>query len=299
MQSGDIILLENTRFEDFPKKLESKIDTQLAMYWASLGDIFINDAFGSLHRVHTSTAGIAKHIPSGIGFLVQKELENLDNHVLNAAKPFTVIMGGSKVEDKLLLIERLLPKCDNLLLGGRLANAFLDALGFESGFSNISYDRDLLEKLKVLMLDNKEKIMLPLDAVVSSSYDSSVAMYRLIDKIDPNDLIYDIGARTIEKYKTAITESATVFMNGTVGLYEDRRFANGTKEILNLVANSEATTIIGGGDAVSASYRFGFADKMTYISSGGGASLEYIAKRKLPVLDYIDGEEEPYEILEI
>ena len=295
----DIILLENTRHEDFPKRLETGNDSQLAMYWADLGDVFINDAFGSSHRVHASVAGIAKYIPSGIGFLVQKELEMLDKYVLNPEKPFTVIMGGSKVADKIKLIEKMLTKCDYLLLGGGIANNFLNALGFNPGFTSEEDSSELLQKLREIMLANKEKIVLPLDAIVSRSYDPTVAEYRLIDKIDPNDLIYDVGSRTIDKYSKIINESKTIFMNGTVGVYEDARFANGTRETLNLMAKSKANTILGGGDSVSAATQFGYADKLTYCSTGGGATLEYILDEKLKALDYIDDEGDPYEILDM
>jgi len=307
LKAKEILMLENTRFEDFPVKLESRNDTQLAMYWATLGDVFVNDAFGSSHRVHASTAGIAKYLPSGVGFLIQKEIENLDKYVMNAEAPFTVFMGGSKVEEKIELIEKLVPKCDYLLLGGKIANSFLQALDFNPGFSSDDTKPELLEKLRALMLSNKEKIMLPLDAVVSTSYDASVANYRLIDKIGNNDVISDAGSKTINKYAGAINESKTIFMNGTVGIYEDPRFSNGTRELLALMAKSDANVVVGGGDSVSAARKFGYADNFTYLSTGGGATLEYLIKGKLPALDYIgsyeaskeEKKEEPYEILDI
>jgi len=299
MKEKDILLLENTRFEDYPQKLESSCDTQLSMYWAELGDVFVNDAFGSSHRVHASVAGIAKYLPSGIGFLVQKELDALTKYVLNPTHPFTVIMGGSKVDDKIQLIEAMLAKCDYLLLGGGIANGFLNALGLNPGFASDSMNPALLTKLREMMFKNKEKIMLPLDAIVSRSYDPSVTEHKLINNIDANDLIYDIGNKTIEKYSSVIKKSKTIFVNGTVGVYEDARFANGTKEILSLIAKSDADTVIGGGDSVSSVVKFGFGKSMTYLSSGGGASLEFIVNEKLDALDYIPESGEENEILDI
>ena len=288
MEAGDILLLENTRHEDYPNKLESNSDSQLAMYWASLGDIFVNDAFASAHRVHASTAGIAKYIPSCIGFLMQKEIDMLDTYVLNAEKPFSVIMGGIKVADKIQMIEKLLPKCEYLLLGGGLANHFLHALGLNTGFIDIEMTPEFEAQLKTLMYDNRDKIMLPLDVVTTTSYDNKRTNYRLIDKIEDNDLVYDIGSKTIDKFKGAIQNSRTVFLNGTMGVYEDQRFSNGTRMLLNALAKSPANVVVGGGDGVSATRLFGFENKMTYLCTGGGATLEYIANETLPALNYIE-----------
>lgn len=301
MQAGEILLLENTRFEDFPNKLESTCDPQLSMYWANLGDMFINDAFGASHRKHASTYGIAKYIPSAIGFLMQNEIAALDTYVLNPQKPFTVIMGGSKVEDKLLIIEKLIPKCDYLLLGGGLANNFLHALGLNMGFVEYKMSGELKEKLQQLMLKNRNKIMLPLDAIVASSYEQDKTDYRLIDQIEKNDIVYDIGSKTITKYKTAINESETIFVNGTMGVYEDSKFANGTRELLHTLAKSTANVVVGGGDGASAARKFGYDNKFTYISSGGGATLEYIATEELVALEPIPDikEDEEYEILDL
>src|SRR5574344_1500677 len=281
LASGDVLVLENTRFEDIPNNLESGNDPQLASYWASLGDIFVMDAFGSAHRVHASTAGIAKYIPSCIGFLVQKELTMLNDYVLNPEKPFTIMMGGAKIDDKLALINKLLPKCDYMLLMGGLANSCLKVLGFNVGNSIVATDDDVLAQAKEMLIKYKSKISLPYDAIVTNDYDEKYIANKSIDKIESNDIIKDIGSKTIAEYKNIILKSMTVFTNGTAGVYEDIKFANGTKEIYDILANSGVNVIVGGGDAVSAVRNFGFEDKFTYISTGGGATLEYIVNESL------------------
>lgn len=285
MQAGEVLLLENTRFEDIPNKLESGNDIQLSMFYASLADLFINDAFGSCHRAHASTVGVAKLLPSGIGFLVQKELENLDKLINNPERPFTLIMGGAKIDDKIPMIKSLINECDYLLLAGGIANTFLAALNIEVGFSVVN--KDLIPEVNEIMKQNKNKFMLPLDAIVGNNYDNNYVKYQLIDKVSKNDIIYDIGTKTIEKYKQAINLSKTIFVNGTMGMYEDKRFANGTNLMFRLLAESNATVIVGGGDSASAVEKLGYADKVDYISTGGGASLEYITNKSLPAIDVI------------
>ncbi len=285
MQAGEVLLLENTRFEDIPNKLESGNDIQLSMFYASLADLFINDAFGSCHRAHASTVGVAKLLPSGIGFLVQKELENLDKLINNPERPFTLIMGGAKIDDKIPMIKSLINECDYLLLAGGIANTFLAALNIEVGFSVVN--KDLILEVNEIMKQHKNKFMLPLDAIVGNNYDNNYVKYQLIDKVSKNDIIYDIGTKTIEKYKQAINLSKTIFVNGTMGMYEDKRFANGTNLMFRLLAESNATVIVGGGDSASAVEKLGYADKVDYISTGGGASLEYITNKSLPAIDVI------------
>lgn len=285
MQPGDILLLENTRFEDIPNNMESGNDMQLSMFYASLADLFINDAFGSCHRAHASTVGIAKLLPSGIGFLVQKELENLNKLIDNPERPFTLIMGGAKIDDKIPMIKSLINECDYLLLAGGIANTFLAALNIEVGFSLIN--KDLIPEVNEIMKQNKSKFMLPLDAIVGNKYDNNYVKYQLINQVSKDDIIYDIGAKTIEKYKQAINLSKTIFVNGTMGMYEDEKFANGTKLMFRLLAESDATVIVGGGDSASAVEKLGFADRVDYISTGGGASLEYITNKSLPAIDVI------------
>lgn len=288
MKGKEIILLENTRYQDYPEKLESGNNPELAEYWASLGDIFCLDAFGSAHRAHASTAGIAKFIPSCIGFLVEEELSHLKELTVNPPHPFTVIMGGAKVDDKIALMRSLLPKCDYLLITGGIANTFLKVLKFNIGSSLASNDPKILNEVKELMLEYKEKIILPLDVIVTNNYDKTYIKTSPINKLDINDVIYDVGVKTLAKFSLAINKSKIIFVNGTCGLYEDERFSNGTKECLKLLANSNAKVIVGGGDSVSAVKKFGYQNKFDYLSSGGGATLDYIIDGKLDALEELE-----------
>ena len=290
MNPGEIIVLENTRFEDVPNNLESGNDTQLAMYWSSLADVFCLDAFGSAHRKHASTYGVAKYLPSCIGYLIQKEMDCLDKYVLNPVHPFTIVMGGAKVEDKVSLIESLLPKCDNLLLTGGIANSCLVTLGFNVGASLRTKDPEVLARLKEILVQYKDKIMLPVDAIVGRVYNEALIDHVNIDKIEEDDVIFDIGMKTIEKYRDVINNSQTIFVNGTAGKYEDVRFATGTRELLNAIGNAKAVKVIGGGDGVSAAKTFGFENKFTFLSTGGGTTLEYIIQGSLPAIDNIPDE---------
>jgi len=298
LKPKDILMLENTRFADLKGSLESKCDPQLSMLWASLGDVFVNDAFGCAHRAHASNYGIAKHIPSCIGFLMQKELFGLNRLVMNPEHPFVVCMSGAKIDDKIELLEKLISKCDYLLCGGGIANTCLKALNFNIGQSLASINYQTIKRIQKIMLENKEKIMLPLDAIVGSTYDESYVKYKLIDKIDDNDVILDVGIKTLEKYKTAIMSAKTVFINGTLGLYENIKFANGTKEFFEMVSKSNAISIVGGGDSASAVRNLGYENKFTYISSGGGATLEYLGAGNLIALDAIE-EEDSIETLDL
>ncbi len=278
---SNIFLVENTRYYDYPEKRESENDLDLAKSYARLGDIFIFDAFGSAHRRHSSTSGIAKLLPTYIGYLVKEELDNLEK-VLNHDESFTIVMGGAKVDDKLPIIKKLLPSCDNLLLGGGIANSFLKAEGYNTGKSLATEDETILVDLRCLVELHKDKIKLPIDVVVLND---NRAITKNIEEIAIDDVIYDIGPKTISKYSSIIKESKTIFANGTVGLYEDDRFNIGTQKIFENMRKVE-TVIIGGGDTVSAVNNLGFSDDFI-ISSGGGASLEYIASGSLPVLDDI------------
>lgn len=284
---GSIIMLENTRFEDVPSKLESSNNMELAKYWASLGDIFCLDAFGSSHRSHASTAGIGAFIPSCLGFLMQDELDNLSYLINKPQRPFTIIMGGAKVDDKLKLIEALLPKCDYFLASGGIANSFLKALGFKVGSSLATDSSEVIDKLRELMLNNKNKIILPLDATVGITYDENYAKVKSIGEISKDEIIYDIGSKTIAKYKMAIDKSKTVFVNGTCGLYENPKYANGTTQIFTILSMSSADVYIGGGDSVAAAKKLGFEGKFKYMSSGGGATLEYLGDGKLEAVEYL------------
>lgn len=277
LKNGEILLMENTRYEDLVDKKESNCDLDLAKYWASLGDIFINDAFAMTHRRHASNYGISKFLPTGIGFLIEKELSGL-NIIINPTRPFTIFMGGAKVEDKLDYIKKLLPKCDKLLLGGGLANSFL-AVNYNVGLS--LYNIDKKEELKKLLENNKDKIILPLDFKVKNENNIYV---RDIDEIDDNDNILDLGPKTLSIYKDILMASKTIFLNGTAGKYEETGFEEGTKEILAKINELNVNTVIGGGDAISSALYFKLKN-FTFISTGGGATLEYLAEGKMKCFD--------------
>lgn len=268
--NGEIILLENTRFLDYPNKLESNNNDQLAKYWASLGNVFINDAFASMHRAHASTAGICKYLPNGIGFLVLNELQELDILMHNTPHPFTVIMGGAKVDDKIPLIKSLLPKCDYLLVGGGIANAFLKAQGKNVGTSLVPSDDSIYEELRTLLNNYPEKIILPIDFVIKEG------------------AIFDIGEESVKLFESYINKSALIFNNGTLGKFEDELYCKGTKNIFKILAESQKTVIIGGGDTASAVKKFGYENAFKHISTGGGATLEYIASGTLEALKWME-----------
>lgn len=267
---GEVILLENTRFMDIPEKRESGNDLSLAEYWASLGEVYINDAFGSMHRAHASTAGIAKYLPHAIGFLVMDELEHLNILIHNTPHPFTVFMGGAKVDDKLPIIKSLIERCDYLLVGGGIANSFLKAKGADIGNSIATSDEGIINELKKLMEDYKGKIVLPIDFTIDDG------------------IIYDVGNKSIEVYKKYIDKSEIIFVNGTCGKFEDERFMEGTSNLFKALKDSGKKVIVGGGDTASACIKFGFKDSFDFISSGGGATLEYIADGTLKALEWME-----------
>ena len=273
LQNGEVLLMENTRYEDLENKKESNCDEELSRYWASLGDIFINDAFGMTHRKHASNYGISKFLPTGIGFLIENEIRGLAP-IVKPQKPFTIIMSGAKLEDKLSLIKSLVPKCDKLLLGGGIANTFL-AVSVSIGKSLAS--PDLIEEARNLLSIYKERIIMPVDVKVLAKNGTEV---KDISNIASDDIIFDIGPKTIELYKKHIENSETIFLNGTVGKYEEEGFEDGTKEILDAVSKTEAYSVIGGGDALSSAEYFKIND-FSFISTGGGATLNYIATEKL------------------
>lgn len=273
LQNGEILLMENTRYEDLENKKESNCDEELSKYWASLGDIFINDAFGMTHRKHASNYGISKFLPTGIGFLIENEISGLAP-IIKPQKPFTIIMSGAKLEDKLSLIKSLVPKCDKLLLGGGIANTFL-AVNNNIGQSLASHD--LISEAQNLISIYKERIIMPVDVKIKNDTNSKV---KDISDITDNDIILDIGPKTIELYKKYISTSETIFLNGTVGKYEDDGFGIGTKEVLKAVSQTKAYTVIGGGDALSSAEYFKI-NNFSFISTGGGATLNYIATEKL------------------
>lgn len=264
----DIIFLENTRFMDYPDKLESSNDANLAKFWASLGDVFVLDAFGTCHREHASVVGIANYLPCGLGFLIEEELKNLDCLVNVKERPFTIFMGGAKVEDKLPLIKLLLPKCDYLLLGGGIANSFLKANGMDVKKSLATSDISLLSDIKCLLANYSAKICLPVDFV----YD--------------NEAIMDIGVNTIQSFSDIFYNSKLIFVNGTPGKFEDERFFDGTLQLFKALSEINTKIILGGGDTINAVKKCELSGSFTFESSGGGATLEYIASGELKALKY-------------
>ena len=281
MKDGDVLLIENTRYEDLHGKKESGNDNELAKYWAHLGDIFINDAFGTSHRAHASNVGIASLLPSGIGFLIEKELNNIMPVINNPTHPFTVIMGGSKVSDKIGVIENLIDKCDNILIGGGMSYTFLKAKGKEIGKSLC--EDDYIEYCQKL-LDKTDKIVLPVDHVVSKNADSNE--YEIKESIASDEAGFDIGPKTIQLFKTYIDKSKTIVWNGPVGMFEKEIYANGTKELAKSF-NENQIVIVGGGDTASAIINLGLKNKVTHISTGGGASLELLEGKRLPGIEII------------
>ena len=284
MNNGDVILLQNTRYEDLDGKKESKNDSELGKYWASLGDIMINDAFGTSHRAHASNVGIMEHLPCGIGFLVKKELDNMLPVINNPDRPFTVILGGSKVSDKIGVIDNLIDKCDYILIGGGMAYTFMKAKGLEIGNSLV--DMESLDYCKNL-LENTNKIILPVDHACVKSFDSDSFQYK--DFIDVNDIGLDIGPKTIELFNKYLEKSKTIIWNGPLGYFEKELFAIGTKEICKKIAIlKDVTSIVGGGDTASAVINMGFKDDFTHISTGGGASLELLEGKEFPFIKYVN-----------
>ena len=275
LDNHQICLMENTRFEDLDGKKESGNDDDLAKYWASLGEVFINDAFGTTHRCHASNNGISKYLESGYGYLIKEELDGLDPIINNIKRPFTVIMGGAKVDDKIQLIKSLLNECDNLLVGGGIANTFLKAAGYNIGDS--LYSMDYVDEVKEILNTYSSKIVLPVDVVVNNN--------ETISTIDIKEFesgsIYDLGNKTLQVYRDILDESETVFINGTVGLYEDERYRKGTVELLDILRRCNNIKIAGGGDALASINTLGYQDAFDFMSTGGGATLEYIANKKL------------------
>lgn len=271
-----LTLMENTRYEDYPEKLESKCNDDLAKYWASLGEVFINDAFGTSHRQHASNYGISKYLPSGYGFLINEELQGLAPIVTNVEKPFVVIMGGAKVDDKIRLIESMFEECDYLLVGGGIANTFLKANGYNIGSS--LHSQDYVTEIKVLIDKFKDKIWMPVDVVVKEGYD--VKTYNIED-VTTDSTIFDIGTKTIEIYSDILKKAKTVFVNGTMGLYEEEAYRAGTENLYKVLDQLNSTNVAGGGDAVASVKKLNYEKAFDFLSTGGGASLEYIADKSL------------------
>ena len=287
LKDGEILMFENTRFEDVEGKKESKNDPELAKYWASLGDVFVNDAFGTAHRAHASNVGIASNIGEGnsaSGFLVDKEIKFIGGAVDNPERPLVAILGGAKVSDKIAVIENLLEKADKVIIGGGMAYTFMKAQGKEIGISLCENDK--VEYARELMAKAGDKLVLPIDNVVAKEFSNDAPSRVAQGDIQPDEEGLDIGPKTIELFKSTLEGAKTVIWNGPMGVFEMPNFAKGTIGVCEAIANLEgATTIIGGGDSATAAISLGYAEKFSHISTGGGASLEYLEGKVLPGID--------------
>ena len=285
MEPGDVLLIQNTRYEDLEGKKESKNDPELGRYWASLGDVFVNDAFGTIHRAHASNVGIASNIESCIGFLIEKELNAL-NVLENPEHPFIVILGGAKVADKIGVIENLVTKADKILIGGGMAFTFLKAQGYEIGKSLL--DEENIDFCKKMLENYKDKIELPVDFAVTNEYTNDEE-YRVkeINNIDYDEMGLDIGPQSIEKYQNIIKTASIVLWNGPLGVYEFDKYKKGTDELLEYAVSNNIKMILGGGDIVAAASNSGYKEKVYHASTGGGATLEFLEGKKLPGLEAI------------
>ena len=290
LKDGEIMMFENTRFEDLDGKKESKNDPELGKYWASLGDLFVNDAFGTAHRAHASNVGIAANIGEGktaAGFLMEKEIKFIGGAVDSPERPLVAILGGAKVSDKIGVIENLLVKADKVLVGGAMMFTFLRALGKNTGTSLVEEDK--IELAKELLAKANGKLVLPIDAVVAKEFNNDAPHKTVsVDEIPADEMGLDVGAGTVELFAKEINGAKTVVWNGPMGVFEMPNYAKGTIGVCEAIANLQnATTIIGGGDSAAAAISLGYADKFTHISTGGGASLEYLEGKKLPGVESI------------
>ncbi|GED33235.1 phosphoglycerate kinase [Brevibacillus centrosporus] len=280
MEAGDVILLENVRFHAG----EEKNDPDIAKSFAALADLFVNDAFGTAHRAHASTAGIANYIPAVAGLLMEKEIRFMGGALSRPERPFTAIVGGAKVKDKIAVIENLLTKVDHLIIGGGMANTFLKAQGYGIGASLCEDDK--LDLARTLMAQAKERnvsLLMPVDVVVADRFAADAEKQTVsIDAIPDGWMALDIGPKTVEQYHKVIVDSKTVVWNGPMGVFEMDAFAQGTIGVAKAMSECSGTTIIGGGDSVAAVEKAGVAEQMTHISTGGGASLEFMEGKELP-----------------
>ena len=282
LKDGDVLVFENTRFEDVDGKKESKNDPELGKYWASLGDLFVNDAFGTAHRAHASNVGIASNLESAAGFLMEKEIKFIGGAVDEPVRPFVAILGGAKVSDKIGVIKHLLNKADKVLIGGGMAYTFMKAQGLEIGKSLLEADK--VELAKELLESAGDKLVLPIDAKMAHEFGNDVEITIAKNEEFPADqMALDIGPASVELFTKELEGAKTVVWNGPMGVFELSNFAQGTIGVCEAIAKlSDAVTIIGGGDSAAAAMQLGFADDFTHISTGGGASLEYLEGKELP-----------------
>ena len=280
LQEGEVLLIENTRYEDLDGKKESSCDEELSTYWASLGDIYINDAYGTSHRAHASNVGISKQLPNAVGFLIEKEITKLDEIMNENTHPFVVIMGGKKISDKTLVIENLIKKCDKILIGGGMCFTFLKSLGINIGKSIV--DDENIDFCKNILKNYQDKIVLPLDIVTNNKE------IKDIDSISSEDIGFDIGPKTIELFKNKLKDAKRVVVNGPMGIFEEEAFSKGTNEIYKCLKENNIKTLIGGGDSAASVNHLGYQDSFFHISTGGGATLEYLSGKNLPAIDIIE-----------
>lgn len=289
LSDGEVMLIENVRYEAG----ETKNDLELSKKLAALADIYVNDAFGSCHRAHSSTAGVAEFLPSAVGYLIQKEIEYIGGALENPKRPLIVILGGAKVSDKIGVITNLLDKADTLIVGGGMAYTFMKSLGHKIGTSLLEEDK--VELAGQMMEDAKKKgvkFIIPIDNIVGTEYDRNTEFKTVnSDEIPDGWMGLDIGPKTIENFTNAIKGAGTVIWNGPMGVSEWENFAAGTIAVANAIAESGAVSIIGGGDSAAAIEKLGFADKMSHISTGGGASLEFLEGKELPGIAAIDNKQ--------
>ena len=285
MKEKDVILVQNTRYEDLDGKKESKNDPELGKYWASLGDVFVNDAFGTIHRAHASNVGIASHLESCIGFLIEKELTAL-KELDNPEHPFIVVLGGAKVADKIGVIENLVKTADKILIGGGMAFTFLKAEGYEIG--NSLLDEENIEFCKNIVKEYPNKIVLPVDVAITTEY-SEKEEYKVkdISDLEYNEMGLDIGPNTESLFENYLKDAKIAVWNGPLGVYEFEKYKQGTNHILQFIVDNNIKVILGGGDIVAAASTSGYKDKVYHASTGGGATLEYLEGKTLPGLEAI------------
>lgn len=288
LTAKNILLIENTRFEDLDNKKESGNDQELAKYWASLADIFINDAFGTIHRSHASNVGIASYLDSGIGFLVEEEINYLKT-IQKAKKPLTIIMGGSKVSDKLELINSLVKKADYILIGGAMSLTFLSALGYNMGKSLV--EEDQIYNCKEILKNYKEKIVLPVDFKCFKSFEDNKYIVKNIYEFDNEDIALDIDELTVKLYKSVLNKTNTCFWNGPLGMVEKDTAKDGSLKIIKYLNSLNINTVLGGGDIVAFATKENLDKNITFLSTGGGATLEYLSDKILPGYEVISDEE--------
>ncbi|MGC9677754.1 phosphoglycerate kinase [Staphylococcus warneri] len=288
LKAGDVLLVQNTRFEDLDGKKESKNDPELGKYWASLGDVFVNDAFGTAHREHASNVGISTHLETAAGFLMEKEIKFIGGVVNDPHKPVVAILGGAKVSDKIGVIKNLLNIADKILIGGGMAYTFLKAQGKEIGLSLLEEDK--IDFAKELLESNGDQIVLPVDAKVAKEFSNDAEITEVsIDDIPKDQEAMDVGPKTVELFNKELQGAHTLVLNGPMGVFEFSNFAQGTIGVCESIANlKDAVTIIGGGDSAAAAISLGFEDNFTHISTGGGASLEYLEGKELPGIKAIN-----------